>query len=215
MQLVASEPLVADPINLAFGHDGSLWVVEMGDYPLGGDRPSESGRIKRLTDANGDGVFDHASTFLEGLDFPTGVHPWRDGVIVIAAPEIFFARDRDGDGRADEREVLYRGFAAGNPQHRSNGFCYGLDHSLHCASAESLGELTAVRIWGNRERFRARREDLARQWTISGRQRAVPIYPQSQRLGRLVWQRQQSPDVSFSHRGSVSETKSGCSLFRK
>ena len=56
--------------------------------------------------------------FLEGLDFPTGVHPWRDGVIVIAAPEIFFARDRDGDGRADEREICTGALAAGNPQHR-------------------------------------------------------------------------------------------------
>ena len=169
VQLVASEPLLADPINLAFGHDGSLWVVEMGDYPLGGDRPSDTGRIKRLTDANGDGVFDHASVFLDELEFPTGVHPWRDGVIVIAAPDIFFARDRDGDGRADEREVLYRGFAAGNPQHRSNGFCYGLDHSLHCASAESLGKLTAAR---SGETVNASGHDV-KIWPDSGRLAAV------------------------------------------
>ena len=143
VQLVASEPLIDDPINLAFGHDGSLWVVEMGDYPLGTERASEGGRIKRLTDTDGDGVFDRATVFIDGLDFPTGVHPWRDGVIVIAAPEIFFARDRNGDGRADEREVLYSGFALANPQHRTNGFTYGLDHSLHCASGDNLGELTA------------------------------------------------------------------------
>jgi putative membrane-bound dehydrogenase-like protein len=145
VQLVASEPLVEDPINLAFGHDGSLWVVEMGDYPLGADKPSEGGRIKRLTDTDGDGVFDRATVFLDDLDFPTGVHPWGDGVIVIAAPDIFLARDSDGDGRADEREVLYTGFSPANPQHRTNGFAYGLDHSLHCASADNQGELTILR----------------------------------------------------------------------
>jgi putative membrane-bound dehydrogenase-like protein len=169
VQLVAAEPLIADPINLAFGHDGSLWVVEMGDYPLGGERPSEGGRIKRLTDTNGDGVFDKATVFLEALDFPTGVHPWRDGVIVSAAPEIFFARDRNGDGRADEREVLYKGFALANPQHRTNGFAYGLDHSLHCASGDNLGDLTLARTG---ETVNASGQDL-QIWPDSGRLAAI------------------------------------------
>jgi putative membrane-bound dehydrogenase-like protein len=146
VQLVASEPLVEDPINLAFGHDGSLWVVEMGDYPLGAERAAEGGRVKRLSDTNGDGVFDRADVFLDGLNFPTAVHPWRDGVIVIAGTEILFARDRNGDGRADDRDILYGGLDLSNPQHRANGFSYGLDHSLHCAAGENIGELTAVRI---------------------------------------------------------------------
>ncbi|HEX2475179.1 MAG TPA: neutral/alkaline non-lysosomal ceramidase N-terminal domain-containing protein [Lacipirellulaceae bacterium] len=169
VQLVASEPLIADPINLAFGHDGALWVVEMGDYPLGSERASEGGRIKRLTDTDGDGVFDQATVFLEGLNFPTGAHPWRDGVIVSAAPEIFFARDRDGDGRADEREVLYSGFTPANPQHRTNGFAYGLDHSLHCASGDNLGDLTLVRTG---ETVNASGQDV-QIWPDSGRLAAI------------------------------------------
>jgi putative membrane-bound dehydrogenase-like protein len=145
VQLVAAEPLIVDPINFAFGHDGSLWVVEMGDYPLGGEGRSASGRVKRLTDQNRDGVFDQATVFLDDLDFPTGVHPWRDGVIVIAAPELFFARDRNGDGRADQRRVLCTGFAKSNPQHRTNGFTYGLDHSLHCAAADNIEDIILAR----------------------------------------------------------------------
>ncbi len=70
---------------------------------------------------------------------------WNDGVIVSAAPDILFARDTDGDGRADHRETRYAGFPLANPQHRVNGFTYALDHSLHCASGDKLGELTAVR----------------------------------------------------------------------
>jgi putative membrane-bound dehydrogenase-like protein len=176
VQLVASEPQVVDPINLAFGSDGSLWVVEMGDYPRGSDRPGERGRIKRLTDPDGDGVFDRASVFVDSLHYPTGVHPWHDGVIVIAAPEIFFARDRDGDGRADERKVLYSGLAQGNPQHLANGFSYGLDHSLHCASGDDIGELTVVRTG---ETVNASGHDLkiwpetGRAATISGRSQYI------------------------------------------
>lgn len=141
IELVAAEPLVQDPINLAFASDGKLWVVEMGDYPEG-DR---GGRVKFLTDTDGDSRYDTATVFLDNIAFPTGVFPWRDGVIVAAAPDILFARDTTGDGKADQVETLYTGFRLANPQHRIGGFTYGLDHSLHCSSGDNLGELTAVR----------------------------------------------------------------------
>ena len=44
--------------------------------------------------------------------------PWRNGVLVACAPDIFYAEDRDGDGKADHREVLFTGFGEGNQQHR-------------------------------------------------------------------------------------------------
>ena len=140
IELVAAEPLVTDPINVAFGEDGRLWVVEMGDYPEG----EKGGRIKVLLDENGDGSFDSAITFLEGLSFPTGVQPWGDGVLISAAPDILFARDTSGDGRADQVQSLYSGFRLANPQHRISGFTYGLDHSLHLASGDTLGEITST-----------------------------------------------------------------------
>jgi putative membrane-bound dehydrogenase-like protein len=141
IELVAAEPLVQDPINLAFDARGRLWVVEMGDYPEG----ESGGRVKLLTDRDGDGVFDTASEFLSQLSFPTGAFPWRDGVLISAAPDILLARDTDEDGKADQVETLYTGFALANPQHRINGFTYGLDHSLHLASGDNLGQLRSVR----------------------------------------------------------------------
>lgn len=149
VELVASEPLVQDPINLAFGADGKLWVVEMGDYP-GDESESEGtgaggGRVKFLEDTTGDGQYDQATVFMDGIAFPTGVFPWRDGVLISAAPDIVFARDTNGDGRADDVQKLYSGFALANPQHRINGFTYGLDHSLHCASGDNLGKITSVK----------------------------------------------------------------------
>ncbi|MCA9030716.1 MAG: neutral/alkaline non-lysosomal ceramidase N-terminal domain-containing protein [Planctomycetaceae bacterium] len=158
VELIASEPLITDPINFAFGADGKLWVVEMGDYPRGIDRgrpPADGrkhpwdgtpgGRIKFLEDTSGDGQFDKATVFAEGLAFPTGVTPWRDGVLVSGAPDLLFLKDSDGDGRADVQEVVFSGFEESNPQHRINGFEYGLDGALYLASGVASGNVTSTR----------------------------------------------------------------------
>ncbi|MFK8111165.1 MAG: neutral/alkaline non-lysosomal ceramidase N-terminal domain-containing protein [Rubripirellula sp.] len=137
IELVAAEPLVQDPINIAFDKQGRMWVVEMGDYPQG----KNGGKVKTLTDTDGDGQFDKATEFLTALPFPTGVMPWRDGVLVSAAPDILFARDTNGDGKADDVKKIYSGFRLANPQHRVSGFSYGLDHSLHLAAGDNLSEL--------------------------------------------------------------------------
>ncbi len=140
IELVASEPEVLDPVAFEWGADGVLWVVEMGDYPLGLDgNGAPGGVIKRLTDTDADGRYETAVTFLDGLSYPTGVMPWRDGVLISAAPEILFARDTDGDGRADETEVIFRGFVEGNQQHLLNGFEYGLDNWIYGANGDSGG----------------------------------------------------------------------------
>lgn len=135
IEAVATEPLVMDPVNFAFGHDGKLWVVEMADYPLG-ENGKPIGRVAFLEDDNQDGKFDRRTLFLDGLEYPTGVIPWKNGVLVSAAPEIFFAADTNGDGKADERQTLYSGFGHFNPQHRMNGFAYGLDGRLYLAGGD-------------------------------------------------------------------------------
>ncbi len=134
-EIVAAEPLLADPVAIDWGPDGVLWVAEMADYPLGLDgEGAPGGRVRRLTDTDGDGRYDQSTLFLEGLPFPTGVKAWKDGVLITAAPEILFAADRDGDGRAEHREALFRGFIEGNQQLRVNGLRWGLDNWIHCAS---------------------------------------------------------------------------------
>jgi putative membrane-bound dehydrogenase-like protein len=158
---IAIEPLVKDPIAFDWGGDGKLWVVEMGDYPLGIDGKGKHGGVVRfLEDTNGDGRYDKQTTFLEGLGFPTGVMPWRTGVLVSCAPEIFYAEDRDGDGKADHREVLFTGFVEGNQQHRLNGFELGLDGWIYGANGDSGGTARSnktgkvTRISGRDFRFR-------------------------------------------------------------
>ena len=146
VDLVAAEPLVQDPIAFDWGYDGKLWVVEMGDYPLGSDGPNRAGgRVRVLTDVDQDGVFDTATTFLDGLSFPTGIKVWKNGALISAAPDIVFAVDEDGDGTADSTETLFTGFGEGNQQHRVNGLRYGLDHRLYLANGDSGGTIRSLK----------------------------------------------------------------------
>ncbi len=134
-ELVAAEPLTIDPVAIAWGADGKLWVAEMADYPNGmDDQGKPGGRIRFLEDTDRDGRYDRSTVFLKDIPFPTGVLPWRSGVLVTAAPELFFAEDTDGDGKADRREVLFRGFLEGNQQLRVNGLRWGLDGWVYCAN---------------------------------------------------------------------------------
>ncbi len=128
VDLMASEPAVTSPVAIDFGPDGSLWVAEMYDYPLGLDGNYQpGGRVRRLTSSQNDGRFDQSTVFLEDIPFPTGVTVWRNGVLVCAAPDILFAADTDGDGRADDIRKLYSGFGTHNYQARVNSLEYGLD----------------------------------------------------------------------------------------
>ncbi len=154
-ELVAAEPLVEGPVAFEWDAQGRLWVVEMRDYPLGLDGQGKpGGRVKILTDIDGDGRYDKATVFLDDLPFPNGLLPWRDGVLISSAPSIFFARDTNGDGRADEKRVLFTGFKEGNQQHRLNGFEWGLDGWIYGANGDSGGEINGVSISGRDYRFR-------------------------------------------------------------
>jgi putative membrane-bound dehydrogenase-like protein len=151
IELVAAEPLVVDPVAFDWGPDGRLWVVEMRDYPSGmtwnkeGDEFGKpAGRVKVLSDTDGDGRYDKAAIFLDEIPFPTGVKVWRKGILVTAAPEILYAEDKDGDDKADERKVLYRGFGEGNQQHRVNGLRWGLENWLYVGNGDSGGVIKSL-----------------------------------------------------------------------
>ncbi len=138
VELIANEPLVSDPVNVAFGWDGRVWVAQMRDYPTGVEN---GGSIQVLSDTDGDGKLDRSTTFLEGISYPTSVHPWRNGVIILTAPNILFAEDTNGDGVSDRQRVLLTGIGVTNPQHGASGFEIGLDGRLHFGAGDGTREL--------------------------------------------------------------------------
>ncbi|HTK73668.1 MAG TPA: PVC-type heme-binding CxxCH protein [Gemmataceae bacterium] len=142
-ELVAAEPLTTDPVAIDWGPDGRMYVCEMHDYPLGSDgqfRPA--GRIRVLRDTDGDGRYDTSEIFLDNIPFPTGVTVWRNGVLVCAAPDILYAEDTDGDGKADVVKKLFSGFGTHNYQARVNSLEYGLDGWVYGASGLFGGTIT-------------------------------------------------------------------------
>lgn len=150
IELVAAEPQIESPVAMAFAPDGKLWVVEMRDYPNGpakGQPPG--GRIKILDDKDGDGFFETSHIFADNLFFANGLLHWKDGVIVTAAPHVVHLRDTDGDGKADQRDILYEGFATQNPQLRVSNPILGLDGWIYVANGLRGG---AVKRPGDKDR---------------------------------------------------------------
>src|SRR6185312_958226 len=73
IEVVAAEPTIQSPVAMAFDPKGRLWVVEMRDYPNGpppGQPPQ--GKIRILEDRDGDGYYEHGTTFAENLLFANG-----------------------------------------------------------------------------------------------------------------------------------------------
>src|ERR1041385_3631248 len=146
IELVAAEPLVVDPVAMAFDEDGRLFVVEMRDSSE--RREEKLGRIRLLEDTDGDGRFDKSTVFAEGLAWPTAVICWNGGVFVGATPDLIYFKDTNGDGVADERRVVFTGFGSGvarlNVQALFNSFTWGLDNRIHGASGGNGGSITRV-----------------------------------------------------------------------
>jgi len=154
IELVASEPLVGSPVAVEYDEWGRGWVLEMHDYPFtdpatdkpfvdkSGDAPL--GRIRVLTDRDGDGRFDEVQTFVDGISWPTGLAFWRGGVFVAATPDLWYFEDTTGDGVADVRERLYTGFRKFNIQAVMNNLRWGLDHQVYGAGGSNGGSIVPV-----------------------------------------------------------------------
>ena len=133
MELVASSPDIGQPMNLAFDERGRLWVSSTLEYPypvpLG-----QKGRdtIKVFEDTTGDGRYDKITTFAEGLNIPTGIYPYKNGVIAWSIPNIWYFEDLDDDGKADNRTKIFGPLGYERDTHgMHSSFTMGFDGWLH------------------------------------------------------------------------------------
>ena len=132
IELVAAEPLVMDPVAIAFDEAGRMFVVEYGDYPTGppdGNEPLS--RVVLLEDRDGDGTMDRRHVFADKLNFAHSLMPYKNGILVGAQTEIIYLRDSNGDDTADVRTVLFSGFVPAHPQMQIGNPRWGMDNQVY------------------------------------------------------------------------------------
>ncbi|MEZ4829773.1 MAG: c-type cytochrome [Bacteroidia bacterium] len=137
MTLAASEPLIFDPVDMAFDEKGRAFVVEMPGYPMN----DAEGKIVLLEDSDGNGQFDTRLVFADSLGVASSLMAYRGGFLVASPPDLIFLKDTDGDDRADTREIILSGFSYGNLQHNFNGLTYGLDNQIYIANGGNSGNV--------------------------------------------------------------------------
>lgn len=131
IELIASEPLINDPVAMTIDEYGKMYVVEMPGVPY---NKSGIGRVVVLEDTDGDGKMDKHSVFADSLILPTGVMKWKKGIIVTDPPNVYYMEDTNGDGVADVRQTVLTGFDTSNLEANVNNPLYGLDNWVYLAS---------------------------------------------------------------------------------
>ena len=136
-QLVAREPDIHKPINIAFDDKGRLWVTDTIEYPF----PAPAGQptrdtVKILADFAPEGRARKISTFADNLNIPIGVLPQRtrdghDSAIVYSIPGIWRITDTKGDGKADQRTLLITGQAHDDTHGMTGSFNEGFDGRIY------------------------------------------------------------------------------------
>jgi putative membrane-bound dehydrogenase-like protein len=140
---VATEPLVASPVDLDFDADGRLYVAEMIGYS---ERDKEFvGRVAVLEDVDAEGHFHKSSVLVDKLSWNAAVMCYDGGAFVGAAPDLLYCKDTHGTGKADVREVVITGFAQENINAFVNSFRWGLDNRIHGVTSTAGGQLRAIR----------------------------------------------------------------------
>jgi putative membrane-bound dehydrogenase-like protein len=155
MELVASEPVIRQPIDLHFDDRGRLWVVQYLQYPFPAGVTIKSydqylrarydtvpaappnhvrgaDKITVLEDTDGDGVFDSHKDVVTGLNITTSVLTGRGGLWVMNPPYLLFYRDASGDGFPDgDPEVRLAGFGLEDTHSLANSLTWGPDGWLY------------------------------------------------------------------------------------
>lgn len=132
VELFAAEPLIYRPICMNWDEKGRLWIAETVDYPNELKKKGEGrDRIVIVEDTNGDGLADKTTVFADKLSIPTSFAFANGGIVVLQAPDTLFLKDTDGDGKADERKVLFTGWNTNDTHAGPSNLVYGFDNWLY------------------------------------------------------------------------------------
>jgi putative membrane-bound dehydrogenase-like protein len=176
LELVASEPMVIEPVLCTWDADGRMFVAEMRTYVqdadgTGTDQPRS--RVVRLEDTDGDGRMDRAVTFADKLLLPRMVLPLDDRVLVMETYDgvLWSYRDADGDGVAESREKVFEyGRSGANLEHQDSALTWGIDNWLYTAMGQvrlhfgAGAMLQSEPVYGEFSQWGLGVDDLGRQY---------------------------------------------------
>ncbi|WP_405609645.1 cytochrome C [Polaribacter sp. Asnod1-A03] len=139
IELVASEPMIDEPVTIAWDGDGKLYVAEMNTYmqDIDGTGTKRSiSKIKQLIDTDGDGKMDKSTVFIDSLLLPRMILPLGDGELVVNETDsydLWFYKDTNKDGVADTKKRVYGHGArrGGNLEHQQSGLLWNLDNYVY------------------------------------------------------------------------------------
>lgn len=136
VELVASEPLIKDPVFAEWDSKGRLWVCEFRTYMIDADGSGENQRISRvvvLEDTDNDGKMDKSTPFVEDMLNPRTLSIVDGGVIIVESGKMWFCEDTDGDLRCDKRTELmeFATTAHDNIEHAENALHYTIDNWMY------------------------------------------------------------------------------------
>ena len=110
VEMVAAEPLISDPVDIAWDEDGKLYVCELWNYPGEPKAGEPLGRIRLLESTKRDGVYDKSTVFADQIKWPSGVFCWDGGIYVLSSPDLWYLKDTKGAGKADLKRKVLAGF---------------------------------------------------------------------------------------------------------
>lgn len=139
LELAASEPLVNDPVAIAWDADGRLYALELWSYmpdPDGAGEDQPNGRVIVMEDLDGDGRMDRSTVYLDGLVMPRALAVVEGGLLVGDPPNLWFCEDLDGDLVSDRKRKVADYAVEGNVEHRENGLRGNVDNWLYNARSD-------------------------------------------------------------------------------
>jgi mono/diheme cytochrome c family protein/glucose/arabinose dehydrogenase len=143
LELVASEPLIQEPVAIDWDPLGRLWAVEMPGFMAditGSNEHDPIGRVVVLEDRDGDGRMDKRTVFADGLVLARSVKVLDRGVLVAEPPNVWLMRDTDGDLKMDAKELVTNRYGRRDtdPENNANGFDWGLDNVMHASGQADI-----------------------------------------------------------------------------
>lgn len=142
LEIVATEPLIRNPVCVTFDGNGRPWVCEMRSYMPNIDGTGEDGRLGQISileDTDGDGQADESKVFLDGLLLPRALQFVDGGVLWADQEKLYFTERKGSTGdEAGETTVVDPDWApSGNVEHKPNGLLYGMDNWLYNAKSDT------------------------------------------------------------------------------